>query len=241
MRRSSVLVVGLVLVTVLVACRPADRYARRIPVGMAPGHHVEVRTFGGLERRGQPEGPKPIALTFDDGPGPNTAAILDILEREKVPATFFVVGRQIPGNEHLINRILAGGSRVANHTMNHADLHKVSIDTARQEIVRTTELLAPLVGPSDPVRCFRPPYGNTTTTSRNLVADLHLAEVQWSIDPEDWRNPGPEKVRNRVLDRAFPGAIVLLHDGGSHAGTVAALPSIIFWLRAAGYSFVSLC
>ena len=229
-----------VAVVLMAACQPADAYARRIPTGVGPGHPLSFRTFGALTRRGQPEGAKPIALTFDDGPGPNTPAILDILEHEHVPATFFMVGRQIRGSEAVIRRIVDDGFRVGDHTWDHADLRDVTGQALRDEIDWPLNLLNPLLR-TDTVKCVRPPYGNSTPELRALLADRGLAEAQWSVDPEDWKNPGSRAVIERVLGHAFPGAVVLMHDGGSHHGTVEALPTIITMLKAAGYSFVSIC
>ena len=234
------LAIVLAALALLAACQPADAYARRVPTGVGPGHPRSFRTFGELTMRGQKEGAKPIALTFDDGPGVNTPAILDILEREHVPATFFIVGRQIRGNESVIRRMVDDGFRVGDHSWDHANLHNVHGQALADEIEWPVNLLNPLLG-TDTVKCMRPPYGNTNGEIHNALADRGLAEAHWSVDPQDCKDPGAQAVMQRVLSHAFPGAIVLMHDGGNHRGTVEALPTIITLLKAAGYSFVSIC
>jgi len=235
---TAVLVVGLL---VAAACESADRYARRVPQGVSHGHPLTFFTFGGLARRGQPEGAKPIALTFDDGPGPNTPAILDTLEREHVPATFFMVGREVRGREATVARILADGDRIGAHSWDHANLRHVHGQDLVNEVEWPLNVLGPLMPAGDPITCFRPPFGNSNDEVRTVLADRGLAEAHWSVDPDDWQNPGADAVVDRVLSHAFAGAVVLMHDGGAHPGTVQALPRIISWLKAAGYSFVSLC
>jgi peptidoglycan/xylan/chitin deacetylase (PgdA/CDA1 family) len=94
----------------------------------------------------------------------------------------------------------------------------------------------------EPVKCLRPPYGNSNPTLLNLESANSLAEARWDIDPADWQVPDVQTIINRVLGAAHPGGIILMHDGGGFRGnTVAALPVIIDTLRSWGYTFVSIC
>ena len=109
----------------------------------------------------------------------------------------------------------------------------------RREVDWSLNVLRPIVGTDDPVRCLRPPYGNSDSELLHLLGSRKLAQALWSVDPEDWRNPSPATIVSRVVSHAAVGAVVLLHE--IHANTVAALPSLISALRARGYSFVEIC
>ncbi len=186
-------------------------------------------------RRGPASGRR-VALTFDDGPGPLTTQFLRILERERVPATFFVVGRNIAGREATLRRILAGGSTLGNHSLTHASL--AAGDEAAAAELRATQAVIREVTGFTPC-LMRPPYG---LSSRRLVAAADaqsLTSVLWSVYPQDTRDSGSRRIRERVLSRVRPGSIVLAHDGGPRRQTLAALPGIIRALKARGYRFVT--
>jgi peptidoglycan/xylan/chitin deacetylase (PgdA/CDA1 family) len=175
-----------------------------------------------------------VALTFDDGPGPNTAGVLDVLERRRVPATFFVIGNLVRGRELLLRRALAHGSVLGNHTFTHAYVAGGGYRqiASTQAVVRGATGYTPCV--------FRAPGG---VISRLLISQARahgLHTVGWSVDPRDWSRPGSQAIYSRVVSAVRPGAIVLLHDGGGpRAQTVAALPRIIATLRARGYRFLT--
>lgn len=186
-------------------------------------------------RRGPASGRR-VALTFDDGPGPLTAQFLRILERERVPATFFVVGRNVAGREATLRRILAGGSTLGNHSLTHSSL-AAGDDAAVADIRATQAVIREATGFSPCL--MRPPYG---LSSRRLVAAADaqsLTSILWSVNPQDTRDPGSRQIRERVLARVRPGSIVLAHDGGPRRQTLAALPGIIRTLKARGYRFVT--
>jgi peptidoglycan/xylan/chitin deacetylase (PgdA/CDA1 family) len=175
-----------------------------------------------------------VALTFSDGPGRHTPAVLEILERHRVPGTFFVVGRMIRGREALLRRALAQGSALGNHTFTHADVSGGGYRELRrtQNAIRRATDYTPCV--------FRAPHG---AVSRLLVRQarwLGLHTVGVDVDPGDWNEPGSGTIYERVVSRARPGAIILLHDGGRRREqTVAALPRIITTLRSRGYHFIT--
>jgi peptidoglycan/xylan/chitin deacetylase (PgdA/CDA1 family) len=171
-----------------------------------------------------------VALTFDDGPGPETGALLDILAREKVHATFFLLGRNLPAHPEFVRREAAEGHAIGNHTWSHRDLSRLSAADQASEVTRTATALAELGVSTSMVR---PPYGAYAASTRALGAAL----VLWSVDPLDWRDRDPKIITARVLADARPGGIVLLHD--IHPTTVAAMPAIISGLRAKGYTFVT--
>jgi peptidoglycan/xylan/chitin deacetylase (PgdA/CDA1 family) len=199
-----------------------------------PGRLVGCRPHGASLRLAGPLHRRAVALTFDDGPGLYTGALLGVLERQRVPGTFFVVGELVRGRELLLRRALAHGSVLGNHTFTHT---KVSAGGYRQirsaqDAIRRATGYTPCV--------FRAPGG---VVSRLLVAQarsLGLHTVGWNVDPRDWSRPGSGVIYARVASAVRPGAIVVLHDGGGLRGqTVAALPRIIGTLRSSGYRLLT--
>jgi peptidoglycan/xylan/chitin deacetylase (PgdA/CDA1 family) len=184
-------------------------------------------------------GPLPVALTFDDGPWPqSTEQILTILVQRQAPATFFVVGRQVQRYPELVRRELAAGMAVGSHSYSHSYSHPQPFDRLppariRAEIARGRRTLEPLgVRPVG----FRPPGGAASPAVAAAAKGLGDRTVLWSVDPADWQ-PGvtSDQLIHQVLAAVRPGAIVLLHDGGGNrSATVAALPAIIDGLRRLG-------
>ena len=198
------------------------------------------------------EMPGKIALTFDDGPSPDwTPKILDILKEKGVHATFFIIGENGAAYPRLVQRILAEGHDLGNHTFTHPNLGETPDSVAGIEINATQRLIEALTGRS--TRLFRPPYfGDAEPTSAEEIAPLREAEklgyltVGLKIDPDDWQKPTPEQIIERVVaqstdpDPEKRGQVVLLHDaGGDRAATVAALPKLIDTMRAKGFDFVA--
>ncbi len=184
-----------------------------------------------------PSNPRRIALTFDDGPSPYTARILAVLEREHVPATFFVLGKNVAGREDLLSRMLAGGHMIGNHSFTHVDLSKAT-PTQLTQIDDTQSTIEAATGFTPCL--LRPPYGRTSKKLLSALARRHLTSTLWSVNPQDFLSPGTAKVKQRVLAGARPGAIILAHDGGGdRSQTLAAIPSIVRTLKARGYTFVT--
>jgi peptidoglycan/xylan/chitin deacetylase (PgdA/CDA1 family) len=178
-----------------------------------------------------------VALTFDDGPGPSTPAILSELERERAPATFFVVGEHVAGREGLLRRMLGDGDAIGDHSFSHADLAKASV-LARIEIEETKRAIERATGY---VPClFRAPYGDVSPALVHEASAAGLVTVQWDVDPRDWSLPPPNRIAATVLAEARDGSIVLMHDGGGpRQPTVKALPRVIQSLRARGFRLVT--
>ncbi len=202
-------------------------------------------------RRGG-EIPGKIVLTFDDGPSPDwTPKILDILKEKGVHASFFIIGENGIAHPRLVQRILAEGHDLGNHTFTHPNIGEVSDSVAGVELNATQRLIEALTGRS--TRLFRPPYfGDAEPTSAEEIAPMEVAEklgyltVGLKIDPDDWQRPSPEQIVERVLAQATNpdvekrGQIVLLHDaGGDRSSTVAALPQLIDTMRAKGFEFAT--
>lgn len=191
-------------------------------------------------------GVKEVALTFDDGPTPYTAEILDILRERKVKATFFLCGASAEANPELARRIRAEGHSIGNHTYSHPYLHLMSRDAIASEIDRTQEVLERVTGERPTL--FRPPFGVRWFPLWPLLKERDIQMILWTARGRDG-SLDPAVIERDLLGSLEPGAILLLHDGdeakpaarlGNRAATVKALPAIIDGARAAGYSFVPL-
>lgn len=180
---------------------------------------------------------KCVALTFDDGPGPQTGTLLDTLVKERVPATFFLVGAMIRQHPDVAKRIATTpGMTVANHTLSHPMLTRIAAAKARREIVGNTELIAKVTGVRP--HYLRPPYGLHNAATDAVARTQGQAVVLWSAGALDWQYDKPAKIVEVTLPQIAPGAIVLAHD--IHPWTIKAVPTLIAKLRAKGYTLVSL-
>lgn len=176
-------------------------------------------------------GKKLVALTFDDGPSEvTTGRLLDILDEKNVRATFFVLGIQAKKNEALLSREISE-HEVGSHTMGHTVMTKMDISAVRADMQAMQEVLNSAGGTLELVR---PPYGEIGWTVRE---GTETPLILWTVDPEDWKVRDAETVRKRVVEAAFDGAIVLMHD--IYKSTVDAVGGIIDDLRAQGYEFLT--
>ncbi|HXC54347.1 MAG TPA: polysaccharide deacetylase family protein [Rhizomicrobium sp.] len=196
--------------------------------------------------------PGKLALTFDDGPDPEwTPQILDILKAKHIHATFFVIGGNAEANPDLIQRIVAEGHELGNHTYTHPNLADTPTQAVALELNATQRLIQALTGRS--LVLFRPPYlGDAEPGDTSDIIPVEIAQglgyitVGEHIDPIDWALPGTDTIVARVLSgvehpptQDARGSAVLLHDaGGDRSQTVAALPVLIDKLRARGFQFV---
>lgn len=197
-------------------------------------------------------GPGTMALTFDDGPSPlYTGRVLALLRQYGVTATFFMIGSNIQKYPDVLRQVLAEGHQVGNHTWTHPDLGTLSATEVRDEIERTSDIIAQTGRTGQPT-LFRAPGGFFTRASMRVCATLGLQPVSWSVDPRDWSNPGVHTITDRVLAHAHSGSIVLEHDGcvdsGAHpplsspenrTQTVEALADYLPRLLDAGYRFTT--
>ncbi len=208
--------------------------------GCSSGHHEKT-----LKRHPvKAAAPKPkvncsvskcIALTFDDGPVPGTAKLLDTLKANKAKATFFVLGSQVATNADILKREVAEGNEVGNHTYTHAKLAGASMSKVEEEIAKTQDAIKLVLGIS-PV-LFRPTYGATDKQLDAVAKQDKLAQILWTVDTDDWRDHNSALIEKRVLKGAKPGHIILMHD--VRPTTVAAIPNILKKLGAQGYKFVT--
>lgn len=183
-------------------------------------------------------GARDIALTFDDGPGPYTPELLDVLERYHVHATFFAIGVMERYFSASTTRELRDRDVVGDHTETHPELALLPARAQREELYEQIARIELLGGPRPDL--FRPPYGSYNAITIRELRRLHLLMVLWSVDTGDYLLPGVSVIVERALAGAHPGAIILMHDGGGNRSeTIAALPEIITKLRARGYHLVT--
>ena len=183
-------------------------------------------------------------LTFDDGPGPATGRVLDILAAGGVKATFCQLGLRVAEAPELTSRVVAEGHTLCNHSWDHRSpfdaLTAAEIDS---EIGRTQDAFSQASGGT--ARYFRAPEGAFGPTGGAVLQAAQRARtipLGWGVDSLDWRKPGVDAIVANVLTAVSPGAVILLHDGGGtdREQTLAALPGIISGLQAAGYALAAM-
>ena len=210
----------------------------KIPLNFDVPQNFQAKT---IKDAPLPNNEKVIALTFDDGPWPETTEkILATLKQEKIKATFFVIGQPLISYPEIGKKVLADGHAIANHTMHHW-YNKMSSVVAQREIEDTAKIIKQVLNVETDY--FRPPGG---VLNNGLVAYSHSKKqsvLMWSVDTGDSRpqRPSPEAMIQTTVSQATPGGIVLMHDGGgNHDNTAKALPGMIAKLRANGYRFVTI-
>lgn len=177
---------------------------------------------------------KVVALTLDDGPHAElTAKALDILEKYQVKASFYLVGKNIAGNEHLLKRMKKAGHEIGNHSWDHSDLSKMSFDQIKASLDATSDAVKAVIGQG--TKTMRPPYGASNELVRAATA---LPPVMWTVDTYDWQNKNPSLILQNVKDGLQPGSVILMHD--IHQTTIDALPAVLDYLINQGYKFVTI-
>jgi peptidoglycan/xylan/chitin deacetylase (PgdA/CDA1 family) len=186
-----------------------------------------------------------FALTFDDGPHPQgTPAVLEILARERTPATFFLVGEQIERNPSLAAEIVAAGHQIGLHCHRHRNLLRLTPAQVHADIARAQALIEASTGVSP--RLYRPPYGVLNAAAVAIARRRGWRTLLWSHWGRDWeRRSTPASIATRLTANAGPGAVLLLHDADDYSAprswqrTAAALPRVIATLEGRGLEAVA--
>ncbi len=206
---------------------------------MAPRSQLYGRTFIG-------EGPESrrLALTFDDGPNdPHTLQLLDVLDREGVRATFFMLGRFVAERPDIARRVYEAGHAVGNHTYSHPNLIFCRGRHIRREISDCAKAIEDAIG--DTTRLFRPPHGGRTPVTLLEIRRAGYEPVMWTVSGWDWNPKSPGQIAGTVEKQIRGGDLILLHDGGherlgvDRSATVHAVEMLIRRCRQQGYEFVS--
>jgi peptidoglycan-N-acetylglucosamine deacetylase len=218
-----------------------------VAVAVAAAHgafHRNSFVFGRALGR-LPTRDKKVALTFDDGPNPDaTPRILDILSAERVPATFFLLGRHVEHYPEIARRVAASGQTLGNHGYYHRKLHNRGPRYVRRDLQMGTQAIVDATGCRPEL--FRAPHGFRSPWVTSIASSLGQRTVGWTLGVWDSDRPGAEEIARRAIAGCSPGTILLLHDGdaydlhGDRRQTAEALPRIIREMKERGYEFVSL-
>jgi peptidoglycan/xylan/chitin deacetylase (PgdA/CDA1 family) len=184
-----------------------------------------------------------VYLTFDDGPSVYTPQILYELEAKGVPATFFVLGERAEQYPSYVQQEHADGDGIGDHSWDHPDLTTLPPELVRWELESTADEIENLTGARPTL--WRPPGGYFDDTVTQIASSLGLSMRLWDVTIDDYNLPGTDAIVSAIVNNVSDGAIILLHDGSQETDfdrsqTVAAVPTIIDTLQAAGYSFGSL-
>ena len=215
----------------------------------APGNQV----FGKTLVRG-PSNRRVVALTYDDGPNPPyTSAILSVLEREHVHATFFVVGRAVAAYPAVVRREVRDGDALGNHTWDHVHLTLMTPSALRATLTRTAAAIRAAANVRTDL--MRPPFGARDWLVLDEARELGYTPVMWSVPlARDWEDPPARVIAARILPNVRDGSIIVLHDGNrgivcrrasvahtcDRSADIAATQLIVSALKARGYRFLTI-
>ncbi len=196
-----------------------------------------------------------VALTFDDGPNPPyTTHILDVLDKEHVHATFFLVGRAVAAYPDVVRREIRSGDAVGNHTWDHDHLIMMTRTQIHKSLQRTNDAIYRASGVR--TRLMRPPFGARDWSVMQVAQKLGYTVVMWSVPlARDWEYPPPGTIARRVLPYVTDGSIIVLHDGNrgqlcgkgklsahvcDRSSDIEATKMIVDTLKREGYRFVTI-
>ena len=180
---------------------------------------------------------KTIAISFDAAWGDEfTQEILDILKKEDIKTTFFLVGMWVDKYPEQVQAIADAGHELGNHSSSHPDMTKLDKNKMKEELNSTNEKISKYK--KFDTFLFRPPFGAYNNDLIKTVEELDGYTIQWDVDSLDWKNEGAEQIVNRVVSNVKPGSIVLFHNNAEY--TTQALPTIIKELKDQGYTIVSI-
>ena len=186
-----------------------------------------------------------VALTYDDGPNPPyTERLLDVLAKHNVKATFFMIGNRIAKHPETVDRVIAEGHQIGNHTYSHPVLGFLPPFYVQRQIERTDDLIRQHGIVEEIV--FRAPMLTRFLSVAYVLAKLDRTHISCDVWSWDWTTQNPDKITKTVLKKIKPGSIIVLHDGkaenrkANRSGTIEATDRIITALKQDGYRFVRL-
>ncbi|MDD1613520.1 MAG: polysaccharide deacetylase family protein [Methylococcaceae bacterium] len=197
---------------------------------------IQANFYGPAYCYGEPS-KKEIALSFDDGPNREfTPRVLSILAQYNAPATFFVIGKNIPGNEGILKQIDAAGHSIGNHSYTHSFFVDFkSVQGFKNELNQTAEIVFKVIGKR--LKLFRPPYGVTSPPLVKASNLLNYSIIGWSIRSLDTTADTAQVITRRVQTQIKPGAIILFHDTSDK--TIQVLKQTLNFAKENGYKIVS--
>ncbi|NKZ03874.1 polysaccharide deacetylase family protein [Actinomadura latina] len=233
MRKIAIIGAGLLLVA---GCSHADKRQAR-----TAGEHAALGRGAQAPRSPSPPPPRKIdcdrvkcvALTFDDGPGPYTAGLLDTLRKDGVRATFFMLGENVGGHRDVVRRMALEGHELADHSWSHPELTSLSSAEVRSQIQRTQKVIKEASGGVEPT-LMRPPYG---ATNKRVGHAVGMPLILWSVDTLDWRYHNVARDVRVGTKEAKSGGIILFHD--IHKTSVESIPKVVAGLKKRGFTLVT--
>lgn len=178
---------------------------------------------------------KKISISFDCAWGTEyTDELLDVLERENVRATFFMVEFWTEKYPEYVKKIDEKGHEIGTHSATHSYMSKLSEEEIRQELTSSSQAIEEVTGKK--TQLFRPPYGDYDDLLIDTAKSMGLYSIQWDVDSLDWKDLSANDIAMRVINRVQNGSIILCHNNGLH--TAEALPIILDTLKNKGYEFV---
>ncbi|MFA1545036.1 polysaccharide deacetylase family protein [Actinomadura chokoriensis] len=174
-----------------------------------------------------------VALTFDDGPGPYTAGLLDTLKKGGVRATFFMLGENVGSHRDVVRRMALEGHELANHSWSHPQLTGLSSAEVRSQIQRTQQAVSDASGGVKPT-LMRPPYG---AADKRVGRSVGMPLILWSVDTLDWRYHNVARDTRIAVKEPKRGGIILFHD--IHEASVQSIPKVVDGLKKRGFTFVT--
>jgi peptidoglycan/xylan/chitin deacetylase (PgdA/CDA1 family) len=207
---------------------------------MAPRSQLYGRTFIGLA-----PGSRLLALTYDDGPNEaGTPQLVEVLARNDVRATFFMIGRHVAQRPEIAREVAAAGHAIGNHTYSHPNLIFASRVQLIKELEDCTRALEDAIGSHS--NLFRPPFGARRPDVLAEVRRRGFIPVMWSITAYDWNTDPADVVETRVARQVRGGEVILMHDGGhlamgaDRSASVSATDRLIRRFKQQGYQFVTI-
>lgn len=217
--------------------RGAYDLLRRIEGPLSPAIDTPPRSFAGRSFvEGRVTEPV-IAMTFDDGPHPeNTPRLLDILAARGVKATFYLIGKQVSQHPEVAQRTLAEGHEIGSHTWSHRFLTTQTAHSIARELESAHRAIESALG--TPPTTLRPPFGAVTRQmTRWIDHQFGYPVILWSVSAQDWEDPSPGVITERLVSRARPGSVILNHD--IYTPTVEAMAGTIDQLLERGFRFTT--
>jgi peptidoglycan/xylan/chitin deacetylase (PgdA/CDA1 family) len=186
-----------------------------------------------------------LALTYDDGPNdPYTLRLLEVLERHRVKATFFLIGRFVQQKPEIARALVAAGQTIGSHTWDHPNLIFVSAGEARRQLQQTRQAILDATGVE--VKLFRPPFGGRRPASLRIARQLGMQPVMWNVTCYDWKAKSVDQIVNHAERQIQGGDVILLHDGEYHrigvdrSRSIEATERIVLRYEGEGYQFVTI-
>ena len=183
---------------------------------------------------------KVLYLTFDDGPDTvYTNKLLDLLDQEQVPATFFMVAEAAQGHPDIVKRMKKSGYSIGIHSLSHQSAMLFGPGRTKRDLKESRKIMGKM---GIDVKEYRPPWGHLNLMSLYCIRKMHLQLIFWDVMAQDWSaKETADSICNKILRRVFPGAVICLHDGrgenGAPGRTIEALKKAIPMLKAQGYEF----